>query len=184
MCQLTAPPAETVGVLSGASTLLPCHSRRGTAALVSLRSDFWADALRLWSNQSFGARPAPHSRVVVLARVLPSGAPPHLPGERHTGHTRGWGLLDQEKRRETQNTGHAAPARHRRGSGASAGRAAWGHTPRSRGKTAIVWWSVWGPRAGCRQSLQRCVSHGQSTSLGLNAPRCSHSIVMQTLDTL
>src|SRR5260221_1911606 len=81
IARLTTPPAEARGVLSGASTLLLSLSWRGTAALVWLRSDFWADALRHGRCPCFGARPAPHSRVGWLARVLPTGEPPHLPRE-------------------------------------------------------------------------------------------------------
>jgi hypothetical protein len=60
---LKTPPAEARGVLGGASTLLPSLSWRGTATLVWLRSDFWADALRHRECPCFGAAPAPLSRV-------------------------------------------------------------------------------------------------------------------------
>jgi hypothetical protein len=117
--------AEARGVLSGASTLPPSLSWRGKAALVWLHSDFWADALRHEGCPCFGAAPAPHSRVLALARVLPAGAPPHLPNTAGTGHTRGWDLLDRDGQPETPSRGHAAPARCRTGTGANAGRAAW-----------------------------------------------------------
>src|SRR5258706_2321815 len=91
-----------------------------------------------------GAASAPHSRVVWLARVLPAGAPPHLPRERHTGHTRGWDLLlDQERLLETPSTGRAAPGRCCRRTGASAVRAAWGRISRNRDNIATVWYFEW-----------------------------------------
>src|SRR5260370_41248123 len=121
---LKTPPVEARGVLSGASTLPPSLSWREKAALVWLRSDFGADALRPGRCPCFGARPAPHSRVLVLARVLPAGAPPHLPRARHTGHTRGWDLLDREMLPETRSRDRAAPARRTTGTGASAAIAA------------------------------------------------------------
>src|SRR5258708_39176393 len=86
---LNAPLAKAQRVLSVPSTLPVLLLRGARLALVSVRADFRADALRLWGCQSFGAAPAPLSRVLALARVLPAGAPPHLPKERHTGHTRG-----------------------------------------------------------------------------------------------
>ena len=55
--------AQAAGVLSSASTLPIFLDERGTLALVWLRSDFEADALRLWECQSFGASTAPHSHV-------------------------------------------------------------------------------------------------------------------------
>ena len=53
--ELKAPPAKARGVLGGASTLLLCPSWRGKAALVSLRTDFRADALRHEGCPCFGA---------------------------------------------------------------------------------------------------------------------------------
>ena len=86
---LKTPPAKARGVLSGASTLPVCPAETEKLALVSFRSDFEADGLRLWGYQSFGAKTAPHSPVAVPAPVQPAGAPPHLPRERQPGHTRG-----------------------------------------------------------------------------------------------
>ena len=60
---IETPPAQARGVLGGASTLPPSLSWRGKAALVSLRSDFRADALRHEGYPCFGAAPALHSRV-------------------------------------------------------------------------------------------------------------------------
>jgi hypothetical protein len=53
--ELTTPPAEARGVLGGASTLPPSLCWRGKAALVWLRSDFGADALRHGEYPCFGA---------------------------------------------------------------------------------------------------------------------------------
>jgi hypothetical protein len=83
---LTAPLAEAQGVPSGPSTL-PV-SLVGRSALVWVRPDFRADALRHEAYPCFGARPAPLSRVAVLALVLPAGAPPHLPNTARIGHKR------------------------------------------------------------------------------------------------
>src|SRR5260221_10310829 len=46
-----------------------------------LHGALWADALWHEEYPCFGARPAPHSRVVAHARVRPAGAPPHLRSE-------------------------------------------------------------------------------------------------------
>src|SRR5258708_98755 len=136
---LKTPPAQARGVLGGASTLPPFPSWRGKAALVSLRSDFRADALRHGGYPCFGAAPAPLSRVLSLARVLPSGAPPHLPRGRQTGHTRGCNLLqDQDRPPETPNTGRAAPAQCHTGTGEAAARAAWRRTSRIRDSIGTV----------------------------------------------
>ena len=126
---LTTPPALVTGGSERCFHVSTCLAGARKAALVWVRFDFRADALRHGGYPCFGARPAPLSRVVWLARVLPAGAPPHLPRERHTGHTRGEDLLlDQDRRLETPSTGRAAPARRRTGTGASAVRAAWERT--------------------------------------------------------
>src|SRR2546422_3685357 len=55
---LKTPPAKARGVLSGASKLPVCPAETEQLALVSFRSDFEADGLRLWGYQSFGAQTA------------------------------------------------------------------------------------------------------------------------------
>ena len=76
---LNAPLAKAQRVLSVPTTLPAFLAIGARLALVSVRADFRADALRLWGCQSFGAASAPLSRVLALARVRPAGAPPHLP---------------------------------------------------------------------------------------------------------
>src|SRR5713226_6672533 len=100
---------QETGVLGGASTLPLSLVSGARAALVWLRPDFWADALRLWAYQSFGASAAPLSHVLPVARVLPAGAPPHLPRVHRTGHKRVYHLPSQGKRPETLSTDRAAP---------------------------------------------------------------------------
>src|SRR5260221_10100772 len=150
--------AKAQWVLSVPTTLPAFLARGARLALVSVHADFRADALRLWGRQSFGAASAPHSRVLSLARVLPAGAPPHLPRERRTGHTRGWGLLDRDRRPETPSTGRAAPARCRTGTDEAAAKAVFSYIAHSHGNIGTASWNVWGSRAGCRPCLQRCVS--------------------------
>src|SRR5205809_317534 len=133
-------------------------------SLVWVRFDFWTDALRLWEDQSFGARPAPLSHVEPVARVLSAGAPPrpprHLPSRVGTGHTRGWDLLDPDRRPETPHIGCAAPVPRHRRTDAAAATTAFSPFGRSHGKTARVWFGAWRLRSGCRPYLQRCVSNG------------------------
>ena len=69
---------------------LPSHAR-GTAALVWLHSDFWADALRHEEYPCFGAAPAPLSRVGVTRscaacrRASDTFPIPLVPGTRGDG---------------------------------------------------------------------------------------------------
>src|SRR5258708_19590474 len=103
MSSLTAPLAKAQGVLSVPSTLPAFLVAGARPALVWVHLDFGADALRLWRCQSFGARPAPLSRVRRFALVLPAGAPPHLPSVQRTGHKRADHLLFRDKRPETRH---------------------------------------------------------------------------------
>jgi hypothetical protein len=118
--RLKAPRAKAAGVPGVRPTLpvLPSEARR--LALVVVPLDFWADALRLWECQSFGAEPAPLSRVEGYARVLPAGALPHLPNTPGIGHTREWNLLDRDRRQERLNTDRVAQAQCHRSTGATA----------------------------------------------------------------
>ena len=47
---------------------------------------------------------------------------------------------------------------------------------RSHDRTARVWCCAWELRAGCRPSLQRCVSTGLCTSLGLGGPHSCQTV--------
>src|SRR6266851_6571338 len=169
-------PAKAWGVLSGASTLLRFPSWRGPAALVWLRSDLWADALWHEGYPCFGARPAPHSRVVWFARVLLAGAPPHPPRERHTGHTRGWGLLDRDRPPETPSTGRAGWGQCHMDTDEIAARAVSCDRLHIHDTTATVSCSAWTLRAGCRPCLQRCVGGALPTSLGREGPRSCRTV--------
>jgi hypothetical protein len=103
-----------------ASTFPPREERQ---LLCGFAQTDLSDALRLWGYQSFGARLAAHSRVEWFARVLPAGAPPHLPNTAGTGHTRGWVLLDPDRRLKRPSRGRAALAQCHRRTDASAARA-------------------------------------------------------------
>src|SRR5215471_10346296 len=76
--QLKAPRAKAAGVLSGPSTLPSDPAAAGRLALVPVGSDCWADGLRLWGRQSFGATTAPHSPVGAPVRARPAASPPKL----------------------------------------------------------------------------------------------------------
>src|SRR6266851_489059 len=176
MSSLTAPLAKAQGVLSVPSTLPAFLVAGARPALVWVHLDFGADALRLWRCQSFGARPAPLSRVRRFALVLPAGAPPHLPSVQRTGHKRVEHLLLRDKRPKTLNRGRAGWDRCHRHTGASAAKAAWGRTLRSHDKIATIWWYAWELRSGCRPYLQRCASDGLSTSLEPEDPHLCRSV--------
>src|SRR5260221_10652033 len=153
--------AKAQWVLSVPTTLPAFLARGARLALVSVHADFRADALRLWGRQSFGAASAPHSRVLSLARVLPAGAPPHLPRERHTGHTRGWGLLDRDRPPEMPSTGRAGWGQCHTDTDEIAARAVSCDRLHIHDTTATVSCSAWTLRSGCRPCLQRCVSTSQ-----------------------
>src|SRR5713226_9764833 len=74
-------PAYMRGGSSVPSTLPTFLDGARKLALVWVRFDFRADALRHGAHPCFGARIAPHSHVLGHARVRPVGAPPHLPRE-------------------------------------------------------------------------------------------------------
>ena|SRR5260370_39460486 len=61
---LKTPPPKARRVLSGPSTLPADHAETGQLALVWVHSDCQADALRHDQRPCFGARIAPHLRVV------------------------------------------------------------------------------------------------------------------------
>jgi hypothetical protein len=54
---LKAPRAKAARVPAVRSTLPVLRAEAERLALVSVPLDFWADALRLWEDQSFGAGP-------------------------------------------------------------------------------------------------------------------------------
>jgi hypothetical protein len=173
--RLKTPRAKAVGVLSGASTLPVFLGERARQALVWLGSDFRTDALWHEGCPCFGASAAPHSHVGRVARVLSAGAPPHLPNTPRTGHTRGWDLLDRDRRPETPNRGLVGWDRPHRRTDAIFVRAAsrpWFH---SYDRTAKACLNVWEPRSGCRPYLQRCVSTASQTALVLVGPHSSHT---------